>query len=354
VRLNRKKWLLAVVLLLFILFFSIVAAVNVGPIDISFLEIAHIIILESIRRIPYLGDAVPQLFEPLHVAVVMDLRLPRILAALFVGMALASAGQSMQSLFRNPMADPFIIGVSAGAAFGAIVAIVAQRAYGVSFGSIGDFGVPAIAAFFAGLGAVFIVYRIAKVGNTVPVGNLLLAGVAVSALFSALTYFCIFFFLQNRGNLALTWMVGSLGNPTWGNVLTVALPTILGVGVLFLFSRDVNAILTGEETAQYLGIDVEGVKKIILGVAALMTSVAVAVAGIIGFVGLIVPHIMRLIVGADQRILIPTSALAGAIFLLWCDVGAQELDLRVAIVTSLFGAPFFIYLLLKHKREVNI
>ncbi|MDR5656558.1 vitamin B12 ABC transporter permease BtuC [Halodesulfurarchaeum sp. HSR-GB] len=273
--------------------------------------------------------------------IVWTVRMPRILLGALVGFALSVAGSVMQGFFRNPMADPSIIGVSSGAAVGAVAAIILPIPIGLRW-----------AAFTTGIISAFGVYLIATEDGRTPVATLLLAGVAVQTFLSAI----ISFMLTMGGHSleqAVFWMMGHLHNATWEEVGFAALVIPILFVILAWYSRDLNVLLLGEEDAATLGIEVEQTKRILLGVSSLITAAAVAVSGVIGFVGLIVPHMMRLIVGPDHRILLPTSALAGAAFLVATDTiartGAGEIP--VGIVTSALGAPFFLFLL--RRREVH-
>jgi iron complex transport system permease protein len=275
--------------------------------------------------------------------IVRQVRLPRIVLAAVVGFALASAGTVMQGFFRNPMADPSIVGVSSGAAVGAVATIALPLA--VPFGL-------QTAAFVGALVAAFAVYLVATEGGRTPVATLLLAGVAVQTLLGAAVSYLL---LQAGESLrqAVYWLMGHLQHSTWAEV-EVTLPlALLAFAVLAAFSRDLNVLLLGEVDAQTLGIEVERTKRVLLAVASVITAAAVAVAGVIGFVGLIVPHAMRLVVGPDHRILLPTSALAGASFLVATDTVARAgaAEVPVGIVTAALGAPFFLYLL--RDREVH-
>jgi len=278
-----------------------------------------------------------------HRTIVMSIRLPRIVLGALVGFALASAGTVMQGFFRNPMADPSIVGVSAGAATGAVAAILAPIAFPVAL---------PVAAFVGALLAGFGVYVLASEGGRTPVGTLLLAGVAIQTFLGAVVSFML---VQAGRDLreAIYWLMGHLQHSTWteaGIVAAVVVPGFLG---LLVYARDLNVLLLGEEDAHSLGIEVERTKRLLLGVSSLLTAAAVAVAGVIGFVGLVVPHVMRLLVGPDHRILLPTSALAGAAFLVATDTVARAgtAELPVGIVTAAVGAPFFLYLL--RNREVR-
>ncbi|EMA36670.1 vitamin B12 ABC transporter permease BtuC [Halobiforma nitratireducens] len=290
-----------------------------------------------------------------HQTIIADVRLPRIALAAIVGFALAAAGTVMQGFFRNPLADPSIIGVSTGAAAGAVAAI--------AFPALVPFSSVHIPAFVGAVGTAFFVYAVATEGGRTPVATLLLAGVAIQAFLGAV----ISYMLVHSGESlreAVVWMMGHLHRSSWNDV-TFALPvTLVGVAILGAYTREMNVLLLGEEDAHHLGVDVERTKLLLLALASIVTAAGVAVAGVIGFVGLIVPHIMRLVVGPDHRILLPTSALAGASFLVATDTIAR-LDVLplpfglevgtpivpVGIVTAALGAPFFLYLLT--KREVH-
>jgi len=272
--------------------------------------------------------------------IVGDIRLPRIVLGAVVGFALATAGAVMQGFFRNPMADPSIIGVSTGAAVGAVAVIAFSLAVPLQF-----------AAFLSALAAAFLVYVIATENGRTPVATLLLAGIAIQTFLGAVISYLL---LQSGESLeeAVLWLMGHLHNSRWSEVeVTLPLTLVLFV-VLLAYARDLNVLLLGEEDAHALGIEVERTKRLLLAGAAVITAAGVAVAGVIGFVGLIVPHMMRLLVGPDHRILIPTSALAGATFLVLADTLARvgPAEVPVGIVTAAVGAPFFLFLL--RRREV--
>jgi len=286
-----------------------------------------------------------------HRAIVMSVRLPRILLGALVGFALGAAGTVMQGFFRNPMADPSIIGVSSGAAVGAVAAIVAPTML--------PFGLGLESAAFAGaLVTAFGVYAVATESGKTPVATLLLAGVAVQTFLGAITSFL----LLNSGESmreVVYWLMGHLDDAAWQDFVPVAgvplLPLFVAVcfGVLLAYARDLNVLLLGEEDAAGLGIEVERTKRLLLAVSAVITGAAVAVSGVIGFVGLIVPHVMRLVVGPDHRILLPTAAITGSAFLVTADTVARSgpQELPVGIVTAAVGAPFFLFLL--RRRRVH-
>jgi len=280
-----------------------------------------------------------------HEVIVMRVRLPRIVLASTVGFGLAAAGTVMQGLFRNPMADPSIIGVSSGAAAGAVAFLVVPVAVPFGLGLQG-------AAFLGALMAAFGVYAIATEGGRTPVATLLLAGIAIQAFLGA-----VISFLQLRSGDGLRavvhWLMGHLGTASWEDATMTLLLVPVLFGVLLAYARDLNVLLLGEEAAHGLGVDVERSKRILLAVSAVLTAAVVAVSGVIGFVGLIVPHMVRLVVGPDHRVLLPAAALAGASFLVAADTVARAgaTEIPVGIVTAALGAPFFLYLL--RSREVH-
>jgi iron complex transport system permease protein len=299
--------------------------------------------------------------ERVHQQIVVGVRLPRILLAALVGSALAAAGTVMQGFFRNPMADPSIIGVSSGAAVGAVAFIVFPVALSATlplpFVGPVDLALSrgagvSLSAFAGALAAAFGVYAIATRGGRTPVATLLLAGVAVQTFLGAVVSY-----LQLQAGESLrrvvAWLMGHLSGAAWSEVvvtLAVVPPLFL---VLLAYARDLNVLLLGEEEARGLGIAVERTKRVLLAASALITAAGVAFAGVIGFVGLIVPHMLRLVVGPDHRVLLPTAALAGGTFLVAADTVARAgaAEYPVGIVTAAVGAPFFVYLLV--TREVS-
>ncbi len=325
-----------------LLFFTIVLGIVVGPVSIGptlILKIFH-------SRLPVLGDGVVQTWPQSYTAIVMDVRLPRVLLGMIVGMGLAVSGCAMQGLFRNPMASPYVCGISSGGSFGAALAVNLGLAY---------YFVPFGAFFFSAL-TVFVVYMIARVNGKVPVTTLLLSGIAISSFFSALVSLMLYVSDEKLERIVF-WMMGGLWSAGWDKVI-ITLPFIaISVPVFMYLSRDLNALLMGEESAADLGIEVESTKRFILVLTALTVGACVAVSGVIGFVGLIIPHVTRLFVGPDHKILIPASALVGGIFLILTDLFARMVirpsELPVGIITSLFGVPFFLYLLRKRKSHMG-
>ncbi len=282
-----------------------------------------------------------------QLSVIWHIRMPRTLVGVLVGAALAVAGAVMQGVFSNSLADPGIIGVSSGAALGAVIAIATGvTAYGV-------FYMP----FFALAGALLAValtVALTMRDGKIPVMVLLLAGIAVSMLLGALTSGILTFMNEYRLREFLFWMVGGLDYRRWEHVYLAAGPVLLGILILFLLARHLNILILGEQEARSVGVPVAYLRLLLLFVAAVTTATAVCVSGTIGFVGLIVPHIMRLLLGPEHRTLLPACALAGALFLVVCDTLGRLIippaEVRVGIMTALLGAPYFLYLLRKAQK----
>lgn len=308
---------------------TLIGGVAIGPVKIP--------LGESLALLVHLkGDG------SLYGLIIHRIRLPRVLLGFLVGLSLALSGGVMQGLFRNPLASPYVLGIASGASAGAAAVI--------ALGFRSPLALP-LGAFLGGSLAVVLVYRLAqtRAGRSSGYG-LILAGVALGAAFSAITSLSIFLTAGDRRlSEILFWTMGGLGRANW-RYLWAMLPVAL-LGTLFLqaTARELNALALGEEGAQYLGIEPERLKKVLLAVTTLLTSTAVAFAGTIGFVGLITPHAMRLILGPDHRVLLPATALAGGVFLVWADAAARTVlspaELPLGIITALVGAPFFLYLL---------
>lgn len=283
--------------------------------------------------------------------IVLSVRTPRVILASLVGMGLGVSGAAMQGLFRNPMAEPYVLGMSSGAAVGACLAIV------LGVGAVfGGFAVPVLAFTGSSL-TIFVVYNIARTGSRVPTETLLLSGIAVGLfLYAVVSFLKITASMESLQNVVL-WLMGSFAAATWSDVSMLLLPMAAGTTLLFAMAGELDIFQFGEETAIHLGLKVEAVKRTLLFTCALVTGVAVAVSGIIGFVGLIVPHMVRILIGSRHRILLPCSALLGAIFLVCCDtlsrIIAQPAEIPIGIITAAVGAPYFIYLLRRRKKAVQ-
>ena len=296
--------------------------------------------------------AITPTWSPAEETIFLQVRLPRVMAAALVGAALASAGVLFQGLLRNPLADPYIMGTSAGAAFG--VTLVMLLALGG--GLIGFSAIP-LAAFLGAMTTVLFVYRLARVGNRTPVISMLLAGFAVSSMLAAAMSFLLTVNdrLQLRLGQVFSFLMGGIAAIGWEPLLLIA--PLIGLGVIFslVMAGRLNAFALGEEGAAYLGVDVERDKALVLVAGSLLTGAAVSLSGLVGFVGLVIPHATRLVVGPDHRRLLPAAAIAGAIFLVLADLLARIVlaptELPVGILTALIGAPFFLYLLRRSKRD---
>ena len=342
--LNKNAYGLTIIVLFLLLLMSIGIFSTIGTADVNPINVFKIIG----SRIPFFKNHIKTVgISRTYDTIIWNIRLPRVLLGVLVGASLSIAGAAFQGMFKNPMADPYVIGISSGAALGASIAIIMKV-------DINIFKIPIISvfAFIGALLAVTIVYNIAKVKNKIPVTSLLLAGVATGQFFTAIMSFLMVLYSKDMTKIVY-WTLGSLSGKGWAPVISISIPVIIVMLVLNFFARDLNIMLTGEESAQSLGVDVEKTKIYILILGTFITALVVSVSGIIGFVGLIIPHIVRLIVGPDHRILLPASALVGGIFMIFADTMARTLisptEIPVGIITALFGGPFFIYLLKSRK-----
>ncbi|NMC85442.1 MAG: iron ABC transporter permease [Anaerolineaceae bacterium] len=284
-----------------------------------------------------------------YATILFQLRLPHMVLMLLVGAALAGSGAAYQGLFRNPLADPYLIGVASGAGLGAVAAMSVHWPYN----AVGWMAVP-LSAFIGAVLAVAVVAMMARVGKTIPTTNLILAGVVVSSFCSALSSLLM---INASGDLrrALVWLLGGATQTGWSPVLAILPYLIPGLLVLLIVGHSLNVLQFGEEQASQLGVAVTRVRWLTIVAATLATAAAVAYAGVIGFVGLIVPHIIRLLWGSDYRRLIPLSFLGGACLLLLTDATARTViapqEIPVGIITSLLGAPFFLWILRRTKSQ---
>lgn len=333
------------ILLTALLLVSVVVGISIGAVCIPPTEIVKIIL----SHLPGLGSLSAGIM-PEHNIIIMTIRFPRVVIAALVGAGLALSGAAFQGLFRNPMADPYVIGVSSGAALGAILSMIFQSFWRTSL----QYGIPIFAFIFA-VFTIILVYNLARIGGKVPVMTLLLSGIAVNSLLSALVSLCMFF-SGDQLHQIIFWLLGGFSGRGWDYVYMFMPYGIVGATIIFIYARDLNALLLGEESAQHLGIEAEKVKRYLLVAAALLTGACVSVSGMIAFVGLVIPHIVRLIIGSDHRILLPAVTLFGAIFLLMADVLSRVVaapsEIPVGIVTALVGGPFFIFLLRRQKNTM--
>jgi iron complex transport system permease protein len=347
---RTSRWKLIVILLLAALFVTILISLNVGYAQIPFGNILAILG----KQIPFLNGLVDaSLVSSGDFAIILQIRLPRIIAGVIVGAALAASGVVYQGVFRNPMADSYVLGVSAGAAVGASISIIVGA--GVAFFG---FGLVQVAAFLGALSAMFLVYNISRVGSRVPVTTLLLCGIAVNFFLYAVVAL-LEVIAGEQLHAIVFWLIGGFSNVLWTEILAVLPFIIIGTVAAYFYARDLNLLALGEDQAQHLGVNVERTKQVLLMLASMGTAAAVSLSGLVGFVGLMVPHITRLVIGPDHRILFPASTIVGAIFLVVCDAIARviatpfasTLELPVGIVTMLAGAPFFIILFRKKKQS---
>lgn len=282
--------------------------------------------------------------------ILLEIRLPRVILAGLVGAGLSVAGATYQGLFRNPLADPYLVGVAGGAGLGATVAMAAPLPAGLY-----ALGAVQIAAFLGAVATVALVYSMARVGRTTPVTTLLLAGVAVGSLASALTAFVMY---SEGDKLAViyAWMLGGFNIASWQQVAMVAPGVLLAAAAISLMGRIANILQLDDDQSRSLGVNVEVAKMALVLCATLATAAAVSAAGLIGFVGLVVPHVVRMLWGPDHRSLIPLCVLVGAVFLIAADTGARlapgTQEIPVGVITAFCGAPFFLYLLRKQKRTI--
>ncbi len=307
---------------------SILAGVRFGSVELTTAEV-----LAALTT----GDV------EVHRDIVLQLRLPRTLLGVLVGGGLALAGATFQALLRNPLAEPYILGISGGASVGAVTVLA------LGWVGVGSWSLP-LAAFAGALLAIVLVFRVATTtGHAMDVRVLLLAGVVVAAFFSACIAFILSISSARTVQSAVLWIMGSLANASWQSVLLAAVYTMPAATVLIGLARPLNLMAIGEETANYLGADVEGVKRTALVIAALVTAAGVAVAGVIGFVGLVVPHAIRLLIGSDHRALLPLSFLGGAAFLTLADLFARlalaPTEIPIGVITAFVGVPIFLVLL---------
>ena len=283
--------------------------------------------------------------------ILLQIRLPRVLLGFLVGCSLASVGVVLQALLRNPLADPYVLGVSSGAALGAALGVLC----GAGTTVLAEVALPAC-GFAGGIMALVIVYRMATSSERLPIHSLLLTGVILNAIFSALIMFITSILDPNRSYGMMAWLMGTLTSPTYSGLVGVVGYLSISLLLLFRQMRALNILALGEDAARSLGVDTERAKRSIFVLTALVTGAVVSVSGMIGFIGMVVPHAVRLAIGADHRLLLPASALVGGTFLMGADTMARTLmaptEVPVGIITALAGGPFFVYLLLWRKDRL--
>ncbi|MHA1744675.1 MAG: FecCD family ABC transporter permease [Promethearchaeota archaeon] len=339
---RRRYQLFLTFFLIILLILSIFFSLTIGSVSIPFSHSLGIL-LDALG----ISTSIP--FTPTEQIIVLSLRLPRVLMAVLIGAMLSIAGVASQNLFKNPIADPYIIGISSSAGFGAAFATV----LGVSF--FGKFTLPFISFFFA-LGTIFFIYQISKKKDDLNVSTLLLSGIALSYLFSALISLLLFL-AENTSHLILSVLMGNFWGIGWDEVYISTLVLLPSGLLLYLYGLDMNLLLMGDDAAKSMGLNVKRSKIVIIFGMTILTATAVAFCGSIGFVGLIVPHITRMIFGSDNGKIIPKSAIIGAILLIWADVMARTLsaplEIPVSVFTSFMGGPFFIWLVIKQRKRMK-
>ncbi len=335
---TRPRAAIAIVLLAVALACALLAGIAFGAVSIAPAEI-----IASLLRALRGGQ------RSTMDAVIVDIRLPRVLLAALVGACLASAGVLYQALFRNPLADPYILGVSSGAGLGAVLVLVAT-----STSTALRFGAVPAGAFVGAVLTIALVVRLASLQGRLDTASLLLAGVALSYTLAALTSFVMVFSRESMASVVF-WMMGGLTSASWPYVAAVAPMFAVGVLVPLANTRALNLMLLGDERAGELGLPVERFKLLVLAAGSLLTAAAVSVSGLVGFVGLMTPHMVRLVLGPDHRSLVPASVLAGATLMVLADLVARTVlapvEIPVGIVTALTGGPFFVWLLVRGEAR---
>jgi iron complex transport system permease protein len=346
-KLRNKRGRVVLFLLFLILIFIVLVSADKGAVEIGQQQIFAIVLKN-------LGIHISSDFTIQQEATLIDIRLPRIALGLLVGAALGISGAAMQGLFRNPLADPSLIGISSGAALAATSVVIVGDVVSFSIpATLQLFAFPA-AAFVGAMATTLIIYRLSSMAGQTAVATLLLAGIAINALAQSFSGFLTFYATDTQIRSLTFWKLGSLGGANWSSVLVI-LPFILLPMLLFArLARPLNALLLGESEAGHLGFDIEKVKKLTIVLVALSVGASVAFTGLITFVGLVVPHLLRLVIGPDHRYLLPASALLGACLLLAADFAARTLvapaEMPIGVLTAITGAPFFLWLLLRDRK----
>ena len=340
-RLTGGRWLATMAVLSAVCLLTLLTCLQFGVERIGLADMVTIL-ARALRPSETTGDAIPAQ------VILLQIRLPRILLGFLVGGCLAAVGVGLQAFLRNPLADPYVLGVSSGAALGAAVAIL------LKLDALAPGLVPA-SAFTGSLLSLLALYRIAASYGHLPVHTLLLGGVIINALCSALIMFVTSLVDPAQAFRIIAWLMGALSSPDYATLGGLAAYLAIGGALLFRQAFALNVLTLGEDSARSLGVEVERVKRILFFVTALLSGAVVTASGLIGFVGMVVPHAVRMVVGADHRLLMPASALAGGALLAAADTVARMIlapaELPVGVVTALIGAPFFLYLLMARKGD---
>jgi iron complex transport system permease protein len=341
---GRRRRIISMIVLAAALLIIIMVATTIGSVHIP-LGTTFKVILDKLP-----GVDITHTWTDGIGTIIFDVRLPRVLLAGIVGAALAVAGATYQGLFRNPLADPYLIGVAQGASLGAVIGFLLPVAWNLT-----AIGIIPVFAFTGAILATAVVYLLARVGKTLPVTTLILSGVALSALLSSVVSYLVISSNDQMHNI-LFWMMGSFSMSEWSEVGIVLPYVAVGIAIIVIFARLLNVMQLDEEQAQQLGVNVEKYKIILLAAATLITAASVSFVGTIGFVGIIIPHAVRLIWGADHRSLLPLSILTGAVFMIGADLLSRTIlapkELPIGVITAICGAPFFLYLLRKRKKAI--
>lgn len=328
----------------FLLILSTVVSLSIGSAKLSFTEVWSILM----KQLPFFGDFVSTSWEASAEQIILKVRLPRVILAILIGASLSIAGAGFQGVLRNPLADPYTLGVSSGASVGAALIIT----FGLQTKLLGIWTIP-IAAFITGIISLLIVLRLANIQGQYNLETLILSGVVVSAFLSSFVSFMVSM-SDKVINQIVFWMMGSLSLQGWEFIQILLPALLLGFIVLIGYSRTLNIFALGERQAANLGVNVKRTRLAILIISTFITAAAVSIVGTVGFVGLVVPHLIRLLIGPDYRILIPLSAIYGGIFVLWADTIARTAlsptEIPLGVITAFLGAPFFAYLLRKNKQ----
>lgn len=333
------------IVLAVLLFVISILSISMGDVNISFKE-SYSIIWNKIIRLLNINKLANS--NSTYELIVMNLRLPRIIGAIFVGIGLSCVGCAYQGVFRNTMADPYVLGVSSGATLGATIFIIfnlTSNIFGFAFISFG--------AFLGAIITTFLVYFIAFKQGKLDTTNLLLSGIAMSFLINSIVSMIIVF-NENNVSKIVFWTMGNLSGINYYQLIIIIVFVLIGVFLLYYYNKELDILSTGEDIAKTLGVDTFSLKKKIMFISSIIVAVCVSFTGIIGFCGLMIPHISRILVGAKHKKLIPYSAVLGAIFMVFSDTLARSIidsaELPVGSITALFGAPFFILLLLKRRK----
>lgn len=346
-----KGHTLAVCLVLFILLIlSIILAIGMGPVSIRFFDVYCVIICRVSGLLTGYAPSLPDIRESTQ-NIVWFLRMPRVLLGALVGAALTLSGVGMQAFTKNPLAEPYVLGISSGASLGAVLAML----LGVSAPGVGKLSVPA-GAFAGALVSILLVYLLGRSCSCVSPTRLILVGVAVSAMLQAFTNYIVYTAPDDAAVREATfWMLGGLGSAEWADLPLLLCLVPLALLLMGILSNPLNAMMMGDSSAITLGVNLRALRKLLIVITALLTASSVAVSGCIGFVGLVIPHLIRSIVGPDHRRLVPLSTLTGAIFLIWVDVGARMIkppsELPIGILTAFLGAPLFLWMLRVRRYE---